>query len=61
MFGFRPDGKKVRNLSPVFRVIPSVMIERADAQVYFKQDIPLKTLDEYIGQEHVLRKRQNII
>lgn len=51
MFGFRPDGKKVRNLSPVFRVIPSVMIERADAQVYFKQDIPLKALDEYIDRK----------
>lgn len=51
MFGFRPDGKKVRNLSPVFRVVPSVMIERADAQVYFKQDIPLKSLDEYINKK----------
>lgn len=51
MFGFRPDGKKVRNLSPVFRVIPSVMLERADAQVYFKQDIPLKALDEYIDKK----------
>lgn len=51
MFGFRPDGKKVRNLSPVFRVIPSVMLERADAQVYFKQDIPLKALDEYIDRK----------
>lgn len=51
MFGFRPDGKKVRSLSPIFRVIPSVMMERADAQVYFKQDIPLKTLDEYITKK----------
>lgn len=51
MFGFRPDGKKVRGLSPIFRVIPSVMMERADAQVYFKQDIPLKTLDEYITKK----------
>lgn len=51
MFGFRPDGKKVRDLSPVFRVIPSVMLERADAQVYFKQDIPLKALDEYIDKK----------
>ncbi len=51
MFGFRPDGRKVRSLSPIFRVIPSVMMERADAQVYFKQDIPLKTLDEYITKK----------
>lgn len=51
MFGFRTDGKRVKNLSPIFRVIPSVMIDRADAQVYFKQDVPLKTLDEYIDKK----------
>jgi len=51
MFGFRPDGKKVKNLSPIFRVIPNVMLERSDAQVYFKQDIPLKNLDEYIDRK----------
>ena len=51
MFGFRPDGKKVKGLDPVFRVIPNVMLERADAQVYCKQDIPLKNLDEYIDRK----------
>lgn len=51
MFGFRTDGKRVKNLSPIFRVIPSVMIDRADAQVYFKQDVSLKTLDEYIDKK----------
>lgn len=51
MFGFRPDGKKVRGLSPVFRVIPSVMMERNDSQVYFKQDVSLKALDEYIEKK----------
>lgn len=51
MFGFRTDGKRVKNLLPIFRVIPSVMIDRADAQVYFKQDVPLKTLDEYIDKK----------
>jgi len=51
MFGFRPDGKRVKNLSPIFRVIPNVMLDRADAQVYFKQDIPLKKLDEYIDRK----------
>ena len=51
MFGFRPDGKKVKGLDPVFRVIPNVMLERSDAQVFFKQDIPLKNLDEYIDRK----------
>ena len=48
MFGHRADGKKVKNLEPIFRILPSVMIDRSDAQVYFKQDIPLSNMDEYI-------------
>lgn len=51
MFGHRSDGKKVKNLPPFFRVIPSIMLDRADSQVYFKQDIPLKALDEYIDKK----------
>ena len=51
MFGHRPDGKKVKGLDPVFRVIPNVMLDRDDSQVYFKQDIPLKNLDEYIDKK----------
>ena len=51
MFGFRPDGKKVKGLDPIFRVIPNVMLDRDDSQVFFKQDIPLKNLDEYIDKK----------
>lgn len=57
MFGIRPDGKKVKKLSPIFRVIPSIMIDRADSQVYFKQDISLKELDEYINKKQLEGKR----
>lgn len=53
MFGHRSDGKKVKNLPPIFRVIPCIMLERCDSEVYFKQDIPLKTLDEYIDKKAV--------
>ena len=51
MFGHRPDGKKVKGLDPIFRVIPNVMLDRDDSQVYFKQDIPLEKLDEYIDKK----------
>ncbi len=57
MFGFRPDGKRVKKLTPIFRVIPSIMIDRADSQVYFKQDIPLKELDDYIDKKQLEGKR----
>ena len=33
MFGFRPDGKRVKKLTPIFRVIPSIMIDRAEANL----------------------------
>ena len=53
MFGLRSDGRKIKSLDPLFRVIPHVMKERSDAHVYFSQEIPIKTLDEYIGQSEV--------
>ena len=48
MFGYRSDGKKIKDLPPIFKIMPCVMPERVDSQVYFKQDIALKSLDEYI-------------
>ncbi len=51
MFGHRSDGRKLKTLPPFFRVIPSIMLERSDSQVYFKQDISLKNIDEYIDKK----------
>lgn len=51
MFGHRSDGKKVKNLPPIFRIIPIIMMERNDSQVYFCQDIPIKNMDEYINEK----------
>lgn len=48
MFGHRSDGRKIKTLPPFFRVIPNIMLDRADAQVYFKQDVVLKDMDAYI-------------
>lgn len=64
MFGLRSDGRKIKSLDPMFRVIPHVMKERSDAHVYFSQDIPVKTLDEYIAkkeQEGIKLSYMNII
>ena len=51
MFGRRSDGKPVKNLPPEFKLIPSIMKERSDAQVFFKQDIVITAMDEYINQK----------
>ena len=64
MFGLRSDGRKIKSLDPLFRVIPHVMKERSDAHVYFSQEIPVKTLDEYIAkkeQEGIKMSYMNII
>jgi len=64
MFGLRSDGRKIKSLDPLFRVIPHVMKERSDAHVYFSQDIPIKSLDEYIAkkeQEGIKMSYMNII
>ncbi len=51
MFGRRADGRKVKNASLLFRVVPHIMNTRVDSQVYFSQDIPLKGMDEYISKK----------
>ena len=51
MFGLRSDGRKIKTLGPYFRVIPHVMKRRSDAHVYYTQEVPLKTLDEYIEKK----------
>lgn len=64
MFGHRSDGKRVKNLPPIFKIMPCVMPDRADSQVYFKQDIALKGLDEYIerkAKEGIRLSYMNII
>lgn len=51
MFGHRSDGRKIKTLPAFFKVIPSVMLERNDSQVLYKQVIPIKYLDEYIDNK----------
>lgn len=51
MFGFRTDGRKIKNVPAFFKVIPSIMLTRNDSQVYFKQDIVLNAMDEYISKK----------
>lgn len=64
MFGHRSDGRKLKTVPPFFRVIPNVMLDRADSQVYFKQDIVLKYMDAYIdkkAEEGIKLSYMNII
>lgn len=51
MFGLRSDGRKIKTLDPLFRIIPHIMKTRTDAHVYYSQDLPIKTLDNYIEKK----------
>lgn len=64
MFGLRCDGRKLKTLDPLFRVIPHVMKERNDAHVYYTEELPIKYLDEYIAkksEEGIKMSYMNII
>ena len=50
MFGYRSDGKKVKNIPPFFKLIPHIMKKRNDSQVYYSEDISITALDEYIDK-----------
>ena len=51
MFGYRSDGRKLRNIPPFFKVIPQVMRTRSDSQVYYTYDMPIKEIDSYIDKK----------
>lgn len=49
-FGDRSDGKKLRKADPFFRVIPHIMKNRSDAQVFFEERIYLEKPQQLIRQ-----------
>lgn len=51
MFGHRSDGKELKHVSPIFRLMPSLMEERVDAHVYFNQNIAITKMEEYISSK----------
>lgn len=51
MFGFRSDGRKLKTTDPIFRIIPHIMKKRSDSQVFYKQELPIRSLDEYISKK----------
>lgn len=51
MFGNRSDGRKIKTIDPIFRLMPHIMKRRSDAHVYYTTDIPLNKIDEFIKQK----------
>ncbi len=48
MFGFRSDGKRIKNIDPLMKLVPHIMPERNDAMVMSVYDIDCAGMDEYI-------------
>lgn len=51
MFGYRPDGKKIKNLDPIQRIMPHIMTSRHDSQNLTTYDCPCEPLDAFIKKE----------
>jgi len=48
MFGYRSDGKKIKKIDPLMRIVPHIMFLRSDAQVMQLQEIDCEAMDNYI-------------
>ena len=48
MFGFRPDGKRLKNVDPIVRITPYLMPMRCDAQVFLEHKLDYEKPSRYI-------------
>jgi len=51
VFGFRPDGRRVKDMDPIVQIAPHLMPMRCDAQVFLDYDIEYEPLMRYIAQQ----------
>lgn len=56
MFGRRSDGKRIKNIDPVFKAIPHIMKERNDSQNLYVHPAKCEPLDIFIKE----KKEENI-
>ena len=59
MFGYRADGKKVKNLDPIQRMMPHIMTSRADAQNSTSYAVPCEPLDDFIKRQYEKGEKYN--
>ena len=51
MFGFRPDGRRTKNIDPIVQVTPYLMPMRCDAQVFLQHKVDYEMLARYIAKQ----------
>ena len=59
MFGLRPDGKQVRDIDPIQRIMPHIMRHRHDSQNLTDYDCPCEPLDAFIKGQSALGENYN--
>ena len=52
MFGRRSDGVELKTMPAEFKLMPMLMKERSDSQVFFNQDVPIVAIEEYISKKN---------
>ena len=48
MFSKRSDGRLIKGLDPMFKLIPHIMYKRSESQIFYKQDLSTEVFDKYI-------------
>ena len=48
MFGFRPDGRRLRDVDPIVQITPYLMPMRCDAQVFLQHNLDYEKMSRYI-------------
>ena len=51
MFGYRPDGRRVKGIDPVVGITPYIMPMRCDAQVFLEHKLDYELLQRYIAKK----------
>ena len=51
MFGFRPDGRRLKDMDPIVQITPYLMPMRCDAQVFLEHKADYEKLSRYIVQK----------
>ena len=51
MLGKRPDGRKIKGLDAFFKIIPYIMCERSDSQIFLRHTVPVALVEEYVREK----------
>ena len=51
-FGDRRDGRLIRSMSPMSKVVPYIMKVRSDAQNHFEDEVDITNIEKYLDEKH---------